>query len=102
MTKRQFGLKSSLKAYNITNVVEKTSGLPMFKCDGNHVFIGNTQLDSKSLVQIETMQGVAVKTMFVAQKLSVRDLPDGMYQIRSLGKKKARHRLGYFKKETKH
>lgn len=82
----------------IKPVVEKASGLPFFKCDGTNVFIGNTLLDNRALLQIETMQGVAVKTMFAAHNLNVRDLPAGMYQIRSLGRKNARHRLGYFKK----
>lgn len=72
-----------------------SGGLPIFPCDGKTVSIGKTELNSTDLLSIETMQGVSVKTLFVKQKIDVHDLPEGFYQIRSLGRKKSSHRLGY-------
>ncbi len=69
---------------------------PMFECDGKRVFIGKTEANNSDLIQIETMQGTALKTAFMSKSVDVRDLPEGFYTVRSIGKKKSSHRLGYF------
>lgn len=46
---------------------------------------------------IETMQGVVVATRhYNSTSVSISSLPDGMYSIRTLGKKGVSHRLGFF------
>lgn len=86
--------KSDVKRYKA-----KENVLPLFNCDGDKVYIGKTVANKSDLIQIETMMGVAVKISFVCNEISVRDLPDGFYLLRSKGRKKASHRLGYFKLE---
>lgn len=71
--------------------------LPLLHCDGITVTLPNEHLNKSDLINIETMQGTAVKSMFNSRTLSVSDLPEGFYQIRAICRKKASHRLGYFK-----
>ncbi len=71
--------------------------LPLFVCDGKTVHIGKTVVNDSDLLQIVTMQGSVVKTVFVNTVVDVRTLPEGFYLIRTLGKKNSSHRLGYFK-----
>ncbi len=73
--------------------------LPLFACDGKSVRIGKTAVNDSDLLQVVTMQGSVVKTVFVNTVIDVRTLPEGFYLIRTLGKKKSSHRLGYFKLE---
>ena len=47
-------------------------------------------------VIIETMEGQQVAVRPYTTHMSVDGLPDGMYQLRSLGKKGRTHRIGYF------
>lgn len=70
--------------------------LPLFPCDGKTVSLGKTAVNDSDLLQIATMQGTVVNTVFVSQKVDVRTLPKGFYLIRTLGKKNSSHRLGYF------
>ncbi len=48
------------------------------------------------LVVIEDMTGRPVATRIYDKKASVSQLPEGMYAVKSLGRKKVMHRLGYF------
>lgn len=77
------------------NVIRQTL-LPLYKCNGRKVVFNRTDVNSSDLLQIVTMQGLAVKTVFVSNELDVRTLPEGFYMLRTLGKKKSSHRLGYF------
>jgi len=46
---------------------------------------------------IETLQGQGVSLQpYTSNILDISQLPDGMYQVRSLGKKGVTHRLGFF------
>ena len=47
-------------------------------------------------VIIETMEGQQVAVRPYATQMNIDGLPDGMYQLRSLGKKGRTHRIGYF------
>ena len=76
-------------------------GLPIFPCDGKTLIIGKNELNNSDLLSIETVQGVSVKTVFVSQKVDVQDLPEGFYQVRSIGKKKSSHRIGYMMLERR-
>ncbi|MDO4196291.1 MAG: family 10 glycosylhydrolase [Prevotellaceae bacterium] len=68
----------------------------LFKCDGKVLYLGKTGINRRDIISIETLQGQSVATAFVSEMVDVRKLPEGIYVIRSLGKKKASHRLGYF------
>ena len=52
-------------------------------------------LDAEFVV-IETLDGRQVALRPYSAVLSVNDLPNGIYQIRSLGKKGRNHRIGFF------
>lgn len=47
-------------------------------------------------IMIETLQGRQVAIRPYAGHLDMEGIPDGMYQLRSLGKKGRTHRLGFF------
>jgi len=52
---------------------------------------------------IETLQGAAVKVVsYKKNKISVSDLPEGMYQWRTLGRKGRNHRMGFFTIDRRH
>ena len=67
--------------------------------DGNFMELpdkGST-LDAKFII-IETLQGQAVKTLpYKGAKADIRDVADGCYFVRSLGRKGRTHRLGFTK-----
>ena len=52
-------------------------------------------LDADYII-VESMTGQQIAVSPYTTHLSVDDLPDGMYSLRSLGKKGRTHRLGYF------
>lgn len=59
-------------------------------------------LDADFIV-IETMQGAGLAVKPYTAKLDLGNIPDGMYQIRSLGKKGRTHRLAFvYLKRNKH
>ncbi len=76
--------------------ISTRSALPFFDCDGQHLTIGTTEVNRSDLLLIETLQGIAVKSVFQGKKIDVSDIPEGVYIVRSIGKKNARHRLGFF------
>ena len=81
---------------------EQTISLPagsrMMQCDGKTLVIpdSNEPIDFNYYV-VETMQGNIVKTIpHATNRINVALLPEGMYQIRTIGKKGRNHRLGFF------
>jgi hypothetical protein len=52
-------------------------------------------LDAEYVV-IETMDGRQVALRPYSTLLKVDDLPNGIYQLRSLGRKGRNHRIGFF------
>jgi uncharacterized lipoprotein YddW (UPF0748 family) len=74
------------------------TGSRMMACDGNVLTLpeSNEPIDFSYYV-IETMQGNIVKTVSgKTSRLNVAQLPEGMYQVRTIGKKGKNHRLGFF------
>lgn len=68
------------------------------RCDGRTLRLPRRpeNLDAKLLV-VETLQGSIVRTWpWQGEKVSVADLPEGIYVLRSLGRKGVTHRLGTF------
>lgn len=97
-----------IQNYNIpvrrNNDIGKTRtyrGLPVFGCDGKTLFIGKNALNRRDLLCIQTLQGQTVKVVFVSETIDVKDVKEGFYQIRSMGKKKSSHRIGYMMLERR-
>lgn len=70
----------------------------LLKCDGKTLSLPEkgSVLDA-SFVTIETLQGHIVATRpYKGTTADVSRLPEGMYVLRSLGRKGVTHRLGYF------
>lgn len=70
----------------------------LLKCDGKTLSLPEkgSVLDA-AFVTIETLQGHIVATrLYNSTVADVSSLPEGMYVLRSLGRKGVTHRLGYF------
>lgn len=78
--------------------------VPVITSDGAPIALpakGST-LDADFIV-IETMQGAGIAVRPYTLQLNLTSIPDGMYQIRSLGRKGRTHRLLYlYLKRNKH
>lgn len=75
------------------------STLPLLACDGKTLTLPEKPeiLDANTLA-IETLQGSLIATRpWRGQSVDVSRLPEGFYQLRSLGRKGVTHRLGFFK-----
>ena len=69
----------------------------MLQCDGNILTLPekSATLDAE-FVMVETLQGSTIATLpYRGTSVDVRRIPEGMYIIRSLGKKGSPHRLGF-------
>ena len=51
---------------------------------------------------METLSGQPVGIFPYTDRLDIAHLPDGIYQLRSLGRKGRNHRIGFFAKKTNH
>ncbi len=74
--------------------------------DGVTLFIptDNRMFDADYMI-VETLQGMIVATkQYHNNKINIADIPEGMYVIKSLGKKGKTHRLGFFtvRRHNKH
>ena len=72
---------------------------PMLWCNNEKVEIPKkTMLADAEYVTIENMYGRIVTTRSCRKttSISIKDLPDGVYTLRSLGRKGVTHRLGWF------
>ena len=73
-------------------------GMPIIaKTDGRAVALPamESTFDAEFIV-IETLMGQSIAVRPFAPVVSISDLPDGIYQLRSLGRKGRNHRLGFF------
>ena len=71
------------------------------KSDGRPIALprkGQT-LDAEFVI-VETLSGKEVGIFPYTDKLNISRLPDGIYQLRSLGRKGRNHRIGFFAKKT--
>ncbi len=69
----------------------------MLPCDGKRLRVGRLTINDSDLLQIETLQGRPVATVFQAELIDVSRLPHGVYILRAIGKKNITHRIGFFK-----
>ena len=73
----------------IPPIITKTNGRPVALPEMGSV------LDA-DLIVIEDFKGQQIAIRSYADLINVSTLPNGLYQIRSLGKKKRNHRIGFF------
>ncbi len=72
------------------------------KSDGRPIALPDKgQTLDADFVIVENFMGQAVTTAPYNSTLNVAPLPDGMYQLRSLGRKGRNHRIGFFAKKEK-
>lgn len=64
--------------------------------DGKTLQVPSRNLFDAQLLIVSDMQGRQVLTCLNKPQVGISQLPDGMYQLRSLHKKGHQHRLGYF------
>ncbi|MBR3066720.1 MAG: family 10 glycosylhydrolase [Prevotella sp.] len=71
------------------------------KSDGKAIVLPKKEstLDADFVI-VEDMKGAAIGIYPYAETLDIRHLPDGMYQLRSLGRKGRTHRIGFFAKKS--
>ena len=84
---------------NHQSINPQSSTLPLLACDGKTLTLPEKPeiLDANTLA-IETLQGSLIATRpWRGQSVDVSRLPEGFYQLRSLGRKGVTHRLGFFK-----
>ncbi len=82
-----------------SSINPQSSTLPLLACDGKTLTLPEKPeiLDANTLA-IETLQGSLIATRpWRGQSVDVSHLPEGFYQLRSLGRKGVTHRLGFFK-----
>ncbi len=70
-------------------------------CDSRYVTIPMRDILAKEQVAIYTLSGRLMRTVHPAPVIDIRMLPDGYYELRTIGKKGLSHRLGFFKKDAK-
>ena len=68
---------------------------PLLPNNGQYLSVPQQPVDAK-LLQICDMQGRVVYTCLNKPQINIGHLAEGMYILRSLGKKDITHRLGYF------
>ena len=96
----RYGQESTAAAYSQSLRQQPiVSKLPFLKNDGNHLLLPRkTSVLDANYVTIETLQGKVIATEYYqpGQEVSIRTLPEGIYILKSLGRKGVTHRLGFF------
>ena len=71
------------------------------RTDGRSIALpnDNSVLDAEFVI-VETALGQPVAILPYAPTINVASLPDGVYQLRSLGRKGRNHRIGFFTKKS--
>ena len=78
-----------------TSAINRLPATPILPHDGKTLAIPRQPLDAQ-LLTICDMQGRIIHTCLNKPQINISELPEGMYLLKSLGKKKVTHRLGYF------
>lgn len=85
-----------------TTQEKKSSTMPLLKNNGQRLLLPKKEstIDASHIV-IEDMQGRMLTTrLYQGTSINIKNLPDGMYTLRSLNKRGVSHRLGHFIKKT--
>ena len=95
----RFGIESkSIQLHHgkATQTPRQSTGPDQFFSEGN-VFVLPTKentLDAKYII-IETLQGQTITIIPYTRTLDVKKIPNGIYQLRSLGRNGRNHRIGF-------
>ena len=89
--------QESTPAQLLLNAGNRQTAPTISKTDGRPVALTQkgASLDADYVI-VETLDGRQVAIRPYGQMLRVDDLPNGLYQLRSLGKKGRNHRIGFF------
>ena len=89
--------QESTPAQLLLNAGNRLTAPTISKTDGRPVALPQkgASLDADYVI-VETLDGRQVAIRPYGQMLRVDDLPNGLYQLRSLGKKGRNHRIGFF------
>ena len=89
--------QESTPAQLLLNAGNRLTVPTISKTDGRPVALPQkgASLDADYVI-VETLDGRQVAIRPYGQMLRVHDLPNGLYQLRSLGKKGRNHRIGFF------
>lgn len=69
----------------------------LLDCDGETLYVKNPlDMDLGNYAVITSMQGVLLRSMELTKTIDVRNLANGMYQLRTIDKKGVNHRIGFF------
>ena len=91
----RYGMESTA-AQLLINAGPAYAGPAIATTDGRPVRIpANAGLDAKFII-IEDMTGRETAIRPYGPMVSIDDIPDGMYQLRTLGRKGRNHRIGFF------
>ena len=96
----RYGQESKTAAYSESSRQRQViSKMPFLKNDGKHLRLPERPvvLDA-NYVTIETLQGAILSTVYwePGRSIGIRTLPEGIYLLKSMGKKRVSHRLAYF------
>ena len=92
----RYGIEST-PAQLLLNVGKRYAAPTISKTDGRPIALPEkgTILDAEFVI-VETLDGRQVALRPYSAFLSVDGLPNGIYQLRSLGRKGRNHRIGFF------
>ena len=96
----RYGQESKTAAYSESSRQRQViSKMPFLKNDGKHLRLPERPvvLDA-NYVTIETLQGAILSTVYwePGRSIGIRTLPEGIYLLKSMGRKGVTHRLAYF------
>ena len=80
----------------LVNAGPKYSAPEIAITDGRAVRVPQSSVIDADFIIIETLSGKSVATRRYAPTISVNGIPDGVYQLRTLGRKGRNHRIGFF------
>jgi len=92
----RYGQESAPRQLLLTD--DPVYGVPLIvKTNGRSIALPKTDspLDAEFVV-IETLMGQSVSVKPFASVIDISNLPNGIYQLRSLGRKGRNHRIGFF------
>ncbi len=93
--------QESPAAQLLLNAGPEYSAALIAKSDGRPIALPDKgQTLDADFVIVETLSGQPVCIMPYSDMLDVSALPDGIYQLRSLGRKGRNHRIGFFAKKS--
>ncbi len=85
----------SIPIYDTTPTESKPGISYLLLNDGKYLVVPHQQVDAQ-LLTVSDMQGRIVATYLYKAQINISQLPEGMYTLRTLGKKDITHRLGHF------